>query len=201
MFFQRKNDLELYDGTCLHNVVPSKYKLFNEKNYLKWAEDNYRELSDGLSHEEKTVLSEYCKQDIPFINQVLRGRDTKIFKINKEIEILRNITTKRKLDENILVYKVSNRNWFEKDNIYLEKGFMSTSLIDGYINTIHLPWEYKYIILVNRNCCGFYADFISCRYGEFELLLPCGLRVKRINEYKDSNEKKIVLCKVVGINK
>lgn len=196
-----KNDLILNDKTHLKNAISKRYKLFNEKNYSKWVEDNYRKISDTLSCEEKTVLAEYCKQDTPLVNQILRGKKATNSKINRKIKVLKNILTKKKLDKNILVYRVSNKYMFEEGDTYIEKGFMSTSLIDGDINTIHQPWEYKYIILVRKKYFGFYVDFISCRYGEFEFLLSNNLKLKMIKEYKDSNGKKIVLCKVAGVGK
>lgn len=37
-------NLKLYNETCLHDLIPKKYEIFDENSCLKWIEDNYRKL-------------------------------------------------------------------------------------------------------------------------------------------------------------
>lgn len=82
---------------------------------------------------------------------------------------------------------------FQNAKEHIEKGFMSTSIIDGDINKIH-KGRYKLIILLPSSCRAFYVDEISKRCGEYELLLCRNTHLKEIARKKQKGIT-FILCK------
>lgn len=170
-----------------------RYKKFSENNVDEWIK-KYKKISYELSKETKKVISHYCKEDKPRINIFLRNDK----QLNINWERYKNILDKvlsGEIGENIITYRKVKDNPFQNTNTFLEKGYMSTSLIDGDINQIHTG-EYMLKLLVPFKCEGFYVDYISCRYGEYEMLLKRNIKLKKIVQKKQSN-RTIILCKVI----
>lgn len=168
------------------------YKEFNEVKAKEWAKHNYKVTSDQLTTKEKNAVEKYCKENCPTVNKLLR--DSKgIIKNNDEIRILDGIIRKTNLIENIIVYRIVNKDLFINSNIYCEHGFMSTSLVNGDINSIHRG-DYRLKIFLPVNTFGFYANFISCREGEYEYILPRNTSLIKKNSYSTKDEKNEIEC-------
>lgn len=140
----------------------------------------------------KKVVEEYCKQDVPEINKLLRNNITPNGKNRTILEKLDYLTSKS-IDRNIIVFRKINFDPFQNAKEHIEKGFMSTSIIDGDINKIH-KGRYKLIILLPSSCRGFYVDEISKRCGEYELLLCRNTHLKEIARKKQKGII-FILCK------
>lgn len=141
---------------------------------------------------QKKVVEEYCKQDVPEINKLLRNNITPNGKNRTILEKLDYLTSKS-IDRNIIVFRKINFDPFQNAKEHIEKGFMSTSIIDGDINKIH-KGRYKLIILLPSSCRAFYVDEISKRCGEYELLLCRNTHLKEIARKKQKGIT-FILCK------
>lgn len=170
-----------------------RYKGFTENTVEEWIK-KYKKTSHELTKETKMVISNYCKEDKPRINMLLRQNNKLNMKENKYKNILDRVLSDE-IGENIITYRKVKNNPFQNMNTFVEKGYMSTSLIDGDINQIHTG-DYMLKLLVPCKCAGFYVDYISCRYGEYEMLLKRNIRLKKIVQKKQNN-RTIILCKVV----
>ncbi len=171
----------------------SKYRKFKKINVNKFIE-KYKIPSSNLDNYTKAAISRYCKENHPSINKYLR--ENKI--LNEEEKECRDIldnVLSNEIGENIVVYRKMIGDPF-KGVFFTEKGYMSTSLIDGDINQIH-QGEFMLKILVPANCKGFYVDYISCRNGEYEMLLNRNITLKRI-AYKKQKKRMLVLCLVIN---
>lgn len=171
------------------------YREFKEEEIKAWTK-RYKEKSRTFSADTKDVVSQYCKQDKPKINESLRkGR-----KLSEQ-----GLLHKEKLDhvlsekigENIVVYRNLTFNPFIENGVFIEKGYMSTSLQDGVISAVH-NGKYMLKILVPSECRGFYVDYISCRHGEYEMLLARNIKLEKILSVKQS-ERTLILCKAKWI--
>ncbi|MCC0666492.1 ADP-ribosyltransferase, partial [Clostridioides sp. ZZV15-6597] len=151
----------------------------------------YKIISDNFTKETKEVINHYCKQNKPEINRCLRDNKKINEKGNRYINILDKALSNQ-IGENIITYRKVKENPFKDKNIFLEKGYMSTSLIDGDINQIHTG-EYMLKILVPYHCQGFYVDYISSRQGEFEMLLKRNIKLKKMASEKQKN-RTLILC-------
>lgn len=170
-----------------------KYKKFTEDNVKEWIK-KYKNTSNELPQETKSVIGNYCKEDRPKINILLRDSNQLSTDENRYKNTLDEVLS-REIGENIITYRKIKVNPFQNKNTFLEKGYMSTSLIDGDINQIH-SGKYILKLLVPSKCTGFYVDYISCRYGEYEMLLKRNIKLKKIAQKKQIN-RTIILCKVV----
>jgi hypothetical protein len=167
------------------------YRKFSEENVSVWIK-KYNKESEELPDYTKKVVSNYCKEDQPQINRYLREGKELNEKPLKYIEVLDKALSK-KIGENIIVYRNLKENPFMDKLIFTEKGYMSTSLLDGSISAIH---NGKYIlkILVPSSCRGFYVDYISRRTGEYELLLKRSTKLKKIASISQQ-DRMLILCK------
>ncbi|MBV4426091.1 ADP-ribosyltransferase [Clostridium tyrobutyricum] len=140
----------------------------------------------------KKVISYYCKEDQPQINRHLReGKELNEQQL-KYMEALDKALS-NKIGKNVIVYRNLKENPFMNKLTFTEKGYMSTSLIDGSISAIH-NGKYMLKILLSSSCQGFYVDFISQRTGEYELLLKRNTKLKKLG-YINQNDRMLILCK------
>lgn len=159
----------------------------------------YKELSQELDDNQKSIIHEYCKQNEPKINKELRTKNNLSAESLNVCDAL-DKTTSQTINKKIIAYRIITIDPFSDkyigtDNIFTEKGFMSTSIVDGDINSIH-KGQYKLVILIAKSCSGFYVEHISNRRGEYELLLKRGVKLKEIAR-KRINDKINILCKIV----
>lgn len=167
------------------------YRKFDEKNVARWIK-KYKKESEELPSYIKEVISHYCKEDQPKINRYLREGK----KLNenglKYLESLDKVLS-NKIGENLIVYRNIKENPFANKLTFTEKGYMSTSLLDGSISAIH-NGKYMLKILLPSSCKGFYVDFISQRTGEYELLLKRNTKLKKL-AYIKQKDRILILCK------
>ncbi len=168
------------------------YRKFNEKNVGEWIQ-KYKKESEELPIYTKEVISHYCKEDHPQINTYLREgkelNENQLMYMESLDKALSN-----KIGENLVVYRNLKGNPFINKLAFTEKGYMSTSLLDGSISAIH-NGKYMLKILLPSSCQGFYVDFISQRTGEYELLLKRNIKLKKL-AYINQKNRILILCKV-----
>ena len=103
----------------------------------------------------KKVVEEYCKQDVPEINKLLRNNITPNGKNRTILEKLDYLTSKS-IDRNIIVFRKINFDPFQNAKEHIEKGFMSTSIIDGDIKYHTI----KEVVEKLKNIKGFNSNII-----------------------------------------
>lgn len=168
------------------------YRKFSKDNVNEWIK-KYKKESEELPEYTKKVISHYCKEDQPQINRYLReGKGINDKKSLDYMESLDKVLSK-KIGENIIVYRNIKGNPFMDKLIFTEKGYMSTSLIDGSISAIH-NGKYMLKILVPSSCQGFYVNYISQRNGEYELLLKRNTKLRKIASINQP-DRILILCK------
>lgn len=169
-----------------------KYRRFDERSAKEWAEKNFKTLTDNLNKEEINVVSEYCKQRNEVINKQLRNNLVQE-STQREIDILDRVSQLYQLKEDLIVYRIVSVDIFKESSIYTEQGFLSVSLVDGDINSIHRG-KYKLKIFVPKGTYGFYVDFISMRHGEFEFLMPRDIKLRKIRSKHEKDNKIKIDC-------
>ena len=167
------------------------YRKFSEENVNGWIK-KYKKESKELPEYTKKVISYYCKDDQPQINRYLREGNQLNEKQLKDMESLDKALS-NKIGENIIVYRNLKEDPFMNKLTFTEKGYMSTSLLDGSISAIH-NGKYMLKIPLQYSCQGFYVDFISQRTGEYELLLKRNTKLKKLG-YISQNNRMLILCK------
>lgn len=168
------------------------YKKFNKKQAEKWAVKNYKSIE--IPENVMTVIAEYCKENEPIVNHKLRI-NLVTDEVMGKIQILDEFLDSYSIDQSIVVFRLINFNPFLEGNKYTEKGFMSTSLVNGDINVIH-NHEYRLKIHLSKGTKGFYVDYISCREGEYEFLLPRKTTITYINDYLTKDNRHEIECYV-----
>ncbi|MEK5214655.1 MULTISPECIES: ADP-ribosyltransferase [Psychrobacillus] len=166
-----------------HNLI--SFKNFNEEDEAEqWANQNYK--NTEVNNEVMKTIATYCKEDTPTLNLVLRN-ETEATEINSgEIKSLDQFLQGHRVNENIIVYRTINFNPFKKKRKFIEKGYMSTSLLNN--SPAHVfNYKYRLKIYVPKGTNGFYVNFISCRPGEFEFLLKRNTTLHFIKESKIEN--------------
>ena len=111
-----------------------KYKEFREEQAKGWAKEHYRNIV--VEENVRRIIATYCKEDNPELNIELRANDT-ANKLTREIQILNNFLLNNTVQDDIVVYRLVDFNPFKNSKKFGEKGFMSTSLVNGDINFIH----------------------------------------------------------------
>ncbi|MBY6915747.1 ADP-ribosyltransferase [Clostridium botulinum] len=167
------------------------YRKFAEDNVASWIK-RYKKESEKFPNYIKKVISHYCKEDQPQINKYLReGKELN----EKQLKYLESLdkALSNKIGEKLIVYRNLKENPFINKLTFTEKGYMSTSLLDGSISAIH-NGKYMLKILLPSSCQGFYIDFISQRTGEYELLLKRNTKLKKI-AYINQKDRILILCK------
>lgn len=174
-------------------VMHKNYEEFTEESAKEWANTHYKLASESLSDIGKKIISKYCKDNEPVINKVLRSGNLSMNM--KEINFLDSLVSIKKLPTNIIVYRIISVNIFSCKNTYTEEGYMSTSLVNGDINHIHRG-DYRLKIYLPQKIGGFYVDFISCRHGEYEFLLPRNKTLYKVKSYKAEDGKIEIICNI-----
>ena len=128
-----------------------------------------------------TMVEAYAGSAYENINRVLRGEETEDNHFNKSLasKLALEILLAPKLDKNIIVYRFINKETFEKikneitnSGSYIEKGFLSTTLL---IDKIDKRFEYynnhNFIlkIYVNKDSIGVY-NFFNLTLKEYEMI-------------------------------
>ena len=128
-----------------------------------------------------TMVEAYAGSAYKNINRVLRGEKTEDNHFNKSLasKLALEILLAPKLDKNIIVYRFLNKETFEKikneitnSGSYIEKGFLSTTLL---IDKIDKRFEYyndhDFIlkIYVNKDSIGVY-NFFNLTLKEYEMI-------------------------------
>lgn len=168
-------------------IIKTNFREFNDKEAKEWAYRRYKDIHIDKNVEE--AIYNYCKQDEPRANYVLRNNE-KDNEIMKEIKLLNEFLTKYSLNENIVVFRLLNFNPFENGISFTEKGFMSTSLVKKDILLSH-ETDYRLKIYLPEGTKGFYVNFISSRIDEQEFLLPKEVTINYLNEYKSGDKLEI----------
>lgn len=159
------------------------------KTYLPWAKEHYGEWLKDFQKDAPAkamtkhpgteegrlfdALSEYC------------GFKSKMLK-DDEIEIISKEFTKpvSEIDENIIVYRLDNRDPDEisEGKIIKWNGFLSTGLIkERLLNNKEFNMGNILLrILVPKGVHGLYLEFISHRHEEQEMLFPWNSRMEII---------------------
>lgn len=167
------------------------YRKFDEFNIAGWIK-KYEKESKELPNQIKKVIFHYCKENQPQINRCLReGKelsDNQLKYMDSLDKALSNI-----IGEKIIVYRNLKINPFINKSTFIEKGYMSTSLLDGEISAIH-DGKYMLKILLPSSCQGFYVDYISHRTGEYELLLKRNIKLKKL-ALINQKDRVFILCK------
>jgi len=169
-----------------------QYKVFDKIKAKKWTDEKYKDAD--IDNETKKTIAKYCKENEPAVNSALRNGEINN-QVAYEIKVLDKFLERYLLDENIVVFRLLNFNPFNDSKKFTEKGFMSTSLVNGYINSIHRH-KYRLKIYLPRGAKGFYVNFISCRDGEYEILLPRNVTICYINDYIADDGKHEIECYV-----
>lgn len=166
----------------------------------KWAEQYYLDWSDDFknAHKNKNALDYlkfYFGEAYKNINFRLRSGNLRENELNTIRDCIRIIKAAPKIPENITVYRAVDKDFFintKVDNFkFLEKGFMSTSLLkESIIDTgegRYTPYKScKYIlkIHINKGTHGIYSEFIKSNFGgpsnEYEILFPPDVSIKLV---------------------
>lgn len=177
----------------------SKYKCFNSeekaiawavKYYGEWSEEYSRIYSDSVFHDSlseyvsysasKDPIRFYCGYESEKVNNYMRGislPDVDPSEFNDVLVTL--LLFAPRIPENIVVYRyvpevvieaILQKN--KEDSAYIDKGFMSCSLLFDPPNHDYFDYNHILEIYVDRQTVGVYTNLIKgCRRSEFELLL------------------------------
>lgn len=166
----------------------------------KWAEQYYLDWSDDFkkAHKNKNALDYlkfYFGETYKNINFRLRSGNLRENELNTIRDCIRIIKAAPKIPENIIVYRAVGKDFFRNARInsfkFFEKGFMSTSLLEGAVidknKGRYTPYQScKYIlkIHINKETEAVYSEFIKSNFGgpsnEYEILFPPNILIKLI---------------------
>lgn len=165
--------------------------MFNENQAKRWAAEHYKNIV--IDDNVVKVIAKYCKENEPKINLALRNNKVND-EIMNEIKVLDEFLRKQYLNVPIVVFRLVNFNPFKDNNVFTEKGFMSTSLVNSdAINCIH-NYAYRLRIYLPSGTRGFYVNFISCREDEYEFLLPRETTIHYLKDYLAKDGKHEFEC-------
>ena len=195
-----------------------KYREFYLKEDIdNWVINNYGEWINILNKEKynykagNTDLADllYCYGGNNYItyNNILRGfeeySENERKENLKEIDIINKSISKFKLNDEIVVWRFTHKDFFEtlfedfkvkKENTFTEKAFMSTTLIPSLL--LEFAKKNKYNCLLKlylpRGTKGAYLKFNNTLLNEEEFLLPFGATFVLKNRYYDFRFRKWV---------
>lgn len=182
------------------NPTKNCYKKFKTPFQIeKWAKQYYLDWSNNFKNSHNKDILDYLKfyfgQSYKKINYGLRNDNLRENEVNSIRNCIKMINAAPEIPENITVYRAVDKDFFintKVDNFkFLEKGFMSTSLLkESIIDTgegRYTPYKScKYIlkIHINKGTHGIYSEFIKSNFGgpsnEYEILFPPDVSIKLV---------------------
>ena len=190
--------ISYYSSTCFPDKNKLYYKIFKRdvNTFLRPFREFRREMDNkGVSYKITLLLEEYCKHRNPPINIKLRKKIQLNENDKKLIKVLDYLIRHFKCENDIIVYRGIDIDVFDNDLIYVEPGYLSTSLVKESIEFCHKK-DYLYKILVSKGSFGFCPNEFTFRNIEYELILPRNTKLQLLCKKKRKEYTEIV-CKSI----
>ena len=182
------------------------YKTFaSGEEANKYFESEEKRWTGLLSDSEKNSINGYTGTDFTKINFNLRTQGQKDFKVSESITNIDNAISKYRLDDNITVYRVVDRNGIKNidinnciGEIYNDEAYMSTSPVyRGVLDGVDDSFTVFKINVPKGKGNGAYINSLSqYQDAEYEFLLKRNTKC-RILKVEEIDDKKLLEMEVI----
>ena len=170
-----------------------QYHAFDDNNYIDWFRKQ-KSACKSLNSSVRQTIRCYTGYTYIYLNECLRNRQMSEEAIRLRNDMMSGFDAMSPIEENIYVYRfvpldVLNMMVNSPNRIFLERGFLSTTLDPNICHTSDVLASYEFVlrICIPGGTKAICADIFDNRH-EKEIIFPCNTQLHYIGKARSNTE-------------